>query len=1026
MIADDRVLGAIEAICDRLSERTATLFVGAGINAGVKDNDGKSFPLGSGLADWISEDLLGTPGLTSDLQEAAEIARYRLGPQEVNRCLYDRFSRFRPGTAHLALVQLPWDVIYTTNYDLLIEAAADLLPEHRAGRIRPVLSKGTDLSRFTEDDILYYKLHGSVDLANSEDGQLIITREDYRHYDLHRKPLLQRLERDLLSRSFVFVGYSLRDPNFRGILDDCRSELGAQVLPLSFAVLHDFSDVMETFYREKYNIQLLKSDSGEFLSTLKETWIDQGHSVIPLESRKTKEYLQVDQGTRFRKLTESFYRVRTADCTGPNNAAMFFRGAEPSWADIRDNLAPKRDAYWTLLDAIFPELADSSLPASAYLVTGAAGTGKTTLVRTMAYDLADEFIVLMHIPGTPLDARFLAPFVDDENPQRIIILINHASEYIHAVGQFMEESRHLSLPITVILEERKNQWNAASESIRGRVILAGFELGSLSTDEISQILDVLSKHDALGKLMETSRSYQEDHFTRLAHKELLVALRELTSESSFDEIIRDEFHRVPSEAAKRTYTYVAALGQLNLPVRYEILMPLIGVSTGQLRTEIFKPTEGVLISGEESGSSRHNAGFNLRTRHPVIASVIFDLVAPDDDSKFRIINDLLTRLDPGYQEDRRVLEAIVRRKELVNTLASHEKRRTVYERLETILPDSSFVLEHRSILERSLDNPKLAVRYARRAVSMSRNNPTSLSTLGFALELEARHSSDTLRRQAILSEASKIFEELIRRDPTNAYGYVGRAALLRHNMQQERDLDRKKFLQAAELSLLEEAYETTEQSNVIAGALAAARRRMGDPDDAIDILETGLRNNPTDSRLRGSLIRFEIGRNNAEKALEIALEGATVDPTSWRIQQHIARLKRSFGDHVDAVKGHYEAAIRHNKGDVGLLVELGAYLFMNQQYAQANTVFSEANNFAPNSYERRKVRERWQDKEGKGIVFGGKVNSIRGAYARVIAIPDGFQAAFWKNRRELSSLREGDSVRFTVGFSAQGPVAFIV
>ena len=80
----------------------------------------------------------------------------------------------------------------------------------------------------------------------------------------------------------------------------------------------------------------------------------------------------------------------------------------------------------------------------------------------------------------------------------------------------------------------------------------------------------------------------------------------------------------------------------------------------------------VLIAGEASGSSRHNEGFRLSTRHPIIASIIFDSAAPDDRRKFIVINDIISELDPGYNEDRRLLEEIVRRKELVDTLARLE------------------------------------------------------------------------------------------------------------------------------------------------------------------------------------------------------------------------------------------------------------------------------------------------------------------------------------------------------------------
>ena len=144
------------------------------------------------------------------------------------------------------------------------------------------------------------------------------------------------------------------------------------------------------------------------------------------------------------------------------------------------------------------------------------------------------------------------------------------------------------------------------------------------------------------------------------------------------------------------------------------------------------------------------------------------------------------------------------------------------------------------------------------------------------------------------------------------------------------------------------------------------------------------------------------------------------------MQRHIARCKRALGEPLEAVKGHYEAAIRHNKGDVALLVELGAYLFMNRKYPDARGVFSEATNTALNSQERRKTREWWKGSDGRRTVFSGKVKEIRGSSARTIAIPEGFEAFFWRTRSQLTNLREGDPVKFTVGFNAQGPTADIL
>src|SRR5271166_6110445 len=60
-----------------------------------------------------------------------------------------------PNVAHFGIVQLPWDTIYTTNYDTLIEKAAATPGIHAAGMIAPVFSATKDVTDFTEDHIIY-------------------------------------------------------------------------------------------------------------------------------------------------------------------------------------------------------------------------------------------------------------------------------------------------------------------------------------------------------------------------------------------------------------------------------------------------------------------------------------------------------------------------------------------------------------------------------------------------------------------------------------------------------------------------------------------------------------------------------------------------------------------------------------------------------------------------------------------------------------------------------------------------------
>ena len=324
-----------------------------------------------------------------------------------------------------------------------------------------------------------------------------------------------------------------------------------------------------------------------------------------------------------------------------------------------------------------------------------------------------------------------------------------------------------------------------------------------------------------------------------------------------------------------------------------------------------------------------------------------------------------------------------------------------------------------------LDNPKLAIEFARKALRLDPNNLALQNTLGLALEFAARSGGDPLLRQALLSEATRIFDEGIRRNPTDPYGYIGKVFIIRQLINREHESLRKTLLKADALSLLQVAYEATGESPIIVNQLAIQRNQLGTPEEAIDVLRVALERDPTNTRLRDLWIQLEIERMHLAEALKLALEGVKYDPTSWRIQRHIARLKQRSGESIDAVKGHYEAAIRHHRGDAALLVELGAYLFMNHQYSVANSIFSQSRDLPLSTFEKQKIREWWLDADGNLIVFSGKVKSIRRLVAYAFVIPNNFEAFFWRSAK-LFDLHEGDPIKFNIGFNAFGPIAQIL
>jgi hypothetical protein len=93
---DAVVLDAIRNICDHLVERATTLFLGAGVNAQLRDVSGQLCPFGPELSEWICRDLLASPETKVPLDEAVEIARYKFGPKLVNDYIYATLRSFAP------------------------------------------------------------------------------------------------------------------------------------------------------------------------------------------------------------------------------------------------------------------------------------------------------------------------------------------------------------------------------------------------------------------------------------------------------------------------------------------------------------------------------------------------------------------------------------------------------------------------------------------------------------------------------------------------------------------------------------------------------------------------------------------------------------------------------------------------------------------------------------------------------------------------------------------------------------------
>lgn len=148
-------------------------------------------------------------------------------------------DRVMPGPLHTQLVDLAWCEIFTTNYDTLLERAADQLLNraHFTVCCREDIPQSKILGRRR-----IVKLHGSF----PSHRPFIFTEEDYRQYPEQFAPFVNLVRQSMLENVFCLIGFSGEDPNFLHWIGWVRDMLDQHALPIYL-----FTDREPTFGERK-------------------------------------------------------------------------------------------------------------------------------------------------------------------------------------------------------------------------------------------------------------------------------------------------------------------------------------------------------------------------------------------------------------------------------------------------------------------------------------------------------------------------------------------------------------------------------------------------------------------------------------------------------------------------------------------------------------------------------------------------------------------------------------------------------
>ncbi|MDR2706882.1 MAG: SIR2 family protein [Planctomycetaceae bacterium] len=201
----------VDEIALHLIERRASVMVGAGFsrNARCVANSNIQFFSWDELGILFYERLHGKqPDQNQFLNpmqiaEELEVVIGRTGlEQMIRQSIPD--LQIVPSEIHENLMELPWNDVFTTNYDTLLERAAEKVISQRYD----IVVNQEDLVFSTRPRII--KLHGSF----PSQRPFIVTEEDYRRYPIDFAPFVNTVQQSLIENTLCLIGFSGRDPNF--------------------------------------------------------------------------------------------------------------------------------------------------------------------------------------------------------------------------------------------------------------------------------------------------------------------------------------------------------------------------------------------------------------------------------------------------------------------------------------------------------------------------------------------------------------------------------------------------------------------------------------------------------------------------------------------------------------------------------------------------------------------------------------------------------------------------------------------
>ena len=643
-------------------EKTALLLgAGASVPSGA--------PTGSQLAASLWKQIANSEPQSEDLTETATILELRYSRQPVVAAVIANLKRLQPSGGLLGLPKLPWEKLFTTNFDRLVEIAYQ-----KCGVPLTAIRSNYDFTnKESSQGTRLFKIHGCISQDDSlgDKASMILTETDYETHTKYRQLLYAQFNASLLDGDVLIIGQSLKDRHLNDMIREVLKAKQDQGAPGQVYVLVYDADDLRAPVLENRGARIAFGGIDEFIHAMSST----------VDPKKDGEAFAVE-GVLPINVVSTVVDVVAESKASPNVIRMFNGGAA-IYADI---LAGATFERLLEVDAV------ERLVNGTHLATiiGAAGVGKTTFARRIASKLVQRGLLAWeHKSDFPFQHK---PWIGVEAQLRAagkygVLVLDECTHYLRQTNALIDHlAGGLESNLKLILTANSAQWTPRLKSpnifAKGLVI----EPSRLSDSEINSLINLVQYNNEIASLVHSnfkklSRSEQFQALRQKCGADMFVCLKNIFANESLDIILLREFDEL-DQAYQEYYRYVAALESVGTRVHRHLIIRMLRMPPAQV-SAVLNGLSGIV---DEYDIAPKVGIYGWRTRHIVIARKIADYKFSSLLEMAQLFEAIIENINPSLPIEVQTVREICDTEFGIGRLADSAVRQKLYRRLIEIAP----------------------------------------------------------------------------------------------------------------------------------------------------------------------------------------------------------------------------------------------------------------------------------------------------------------------------------------------------